>query len=249
MLDVHPPEHTPHSWRDFFIHIATIVVGLIIAVGLEQSVEYLHHRHQVGEARRALDAERDRNRKLFGLQTSMVRYRTPCLQRNLSVLLYIREHPGAPRASWPGEFNWSYLAVPFDGGAWMTAQRDGVVELMGTAEVQELTDLYIRLDRVRAYDLAERTAVEDARAYFVRTPDPSHLTGRELDNLIDQATQILAMHERLMGEKFRVTRLHPDFTPTPTKQDFDAVTPPMTAGEQQFEATFNREFDQIQHEQ
>jgi hypothetical protein len=46
MLDVHPPEHTPHSWRDFFIHIATIVVGLCIAVGLEQSVEAIHHRQQ-----------------------------------------------------------------------------------------------------------------------------------------------------------------------------------------------------------
>ncbi len=39
MLDVHPPEHTPHTWRDFFLHIATIVIGLLIAIGLEQSVE------------------------------------------------------------------------------------------------------------------------------------------------------------------------------------------------------------------
>jgi hypothetical protein len=46
MLDVHPPEHTPHSWRDFFIHIATIVVGLVIAIGLEQTVEFFHHRQQ-----------------------------------------------------------------------------------------------------------------------------------------------------------------------------------------------------------
>lgn len=46
MLDVHPPEHAAHSWRDFAIHIATIVIGLLIAVGLEQSVEFFHHRHQ-----------------------------------------------------------------------------------------------------------------------------------------------------------------------------------------------------------
>lgn len=45
MLDVHPPEHAAHSWRDFFIHIATIVVGLLIAIGLEQSVEWMHERH------------------------------------------------------------------------------------------------------------------------------------------------------------------------------------------------------------
>ena len=46
MLDVHAPHESVHTWRDFFIHIATIVVGLIIAVGLEQAVEAVHHRHQ-----------------------------------------------------------------------------------------------------------------------------------------------------------------------------------------------------------
>ena len=46
MLDVHPPHSATHTWKDFFIHIATIVIGLLIAVGLEQGVEYMHHRHQ-----------------------------------------------------------------------------------------------------------------------------------------------------------------------------------------------------------
>jgi hypothetical protein len=54
MLDVHPPHQAAHSWKDFFIHIATIVVGLIIAVGLEQTVELIHHAHQRRELREAL---------------------------------------------------------------------------------------------------------------------------------------------------------------------------------------------------
>jgi hypothetical protein len=37
MLDVHPPHHAASSWRDFFVHIATIVIGLCIAVGIEQT--------------------------------------------------------------------------------------------------------------------------------------------------------------------------------------------------------------------
>jgi len=35
MLDVHPPHTSTHTWRDFFIHIATICIGLLIAVDLE----------------------------------------------------------------------------------------------------------------------------------------------------------------------------------------------------------------------
>jgi hypothetical protein len=50
MLDVHAPHETIHTWKDFLIHLTTIVIGLLIAVGLEQTVEYFHHRHQVAES-------------------------------------------------------------------------------------------------------------------------------------------------------------------------------------------------------
>ena len=46
MLDVHPPHAPTHTWKDFFIHIATIVIGLLIAVGLEQTVEAIHRQHE-----------------------------------------------------------------------------------------------------------------------------------------------------------------------------------------------------------
>jgi hypothetical protein len=45
MLDVHPPHESIQTWKSFFIHIATIVIGLFIAVGIEQTVEIFHHRH------------------------------------------------------------------------------------------------------------------------------------------------------------------------------------------------------------
>jgi hypothetical protein len=46
MLDVHAPHETVHTWKDFLVHIAAIIIGLLIAVGLEQTVEFFHHRHQ-----------------------------------------------------------------------------------------------------------------------------------------------------------------------------------------------------------
>jgi hypothetical protein len=44
-LDVNV-SHPTHVWKNFFIHIATISVELLIAIGLKQGVELLHHRHQ-----------------------------------------------------------------------------------------------------------------------------------------------------------------------------------------------------------
>ena len=57
MLDVHAPHQPTHTWKDFFIHIATIVVGLLIAIGLEQTVEYFHELHQLHELRRGALAD------------------------------------------------------------------------------------------------------------------------------------------------------------------------------------------------
>jgi hypothetical protein len=45
MLEVHAPHEALHTWKGFLLHIATIVIGLFIAVGLGQTVEFFHHRH------------------------------------------------------------------------------------------------------------------------------------------------------------------------------------------------------------
>ena len=61
MLEVHPPQHAVSSWRDFFVHIATIVVGLLIAVGLENAVERIHDHYELSETRAALVQEQKAN--------------------------------------------------------------------------------------------------------------------------------------------------------------------------------------------
>src|SRR5215831_134397 len=62
MLDVHAPHETIRTWTNFLIHIAAIVVGLLIAVGLEQTVEFFHHRHQREQLQAALHRDGEANR-------------------------------------------------------------------------------------------------------------------------------------------------------------------------------------------
>jgi len=71
MLDVHAPHESVHTWKDFFIHIATIVVGLIIAVGLEQTVEALHHHHQRHQLDEDLRTEALNNQKVIARDLRM----------------------------------------------------------------------------------------------------------------------------------------------------------------------------------
>jgi hypothetical protein len=65
MLDVHPPHEAAHTWRDFFIHIATIVVGLCIAIGLEQTVELFHHHSEVRQMESDLRHEDHENQSVI----------------------------------------------------------------------------------------------------------------------------------------------------------------------------------------
>src|SRR6202034_2622615 len=57
MLDVHAPHEALHTWKGFFIHIATIVVGLFIAVALEQLVEAINRHHELAALREDLHQE------------------------------------------------------------------------------------------------------------------------------------------------------------------------------------------------
>jgi hypothetical protein len=101
MLDIHPAHHAATTWRDFFIHIATIhiatiVFGLLIAIGLEQTVEYFHHRHLAAEARRALIEERKTNESSNGFNIFATRRHQQDLQRDLTILHALQAHQPPP---------------------------------------------------------------------------------------------------------------------------------------------------------
>src|ERR1700753_1790750 len=61
MLDVHAPHEPILGWKEFFIHLFTITIGLLIALSLEGLVEWQHHRHLVHEAELSLRGEIEHN--------------------------------------------------------------------------------------------------------------------------------------------------------------------------------------------
>jgi hypothetical protein len=89
MLDVYGPHETSRSWKSFLFHIATIVVGLFIAVTLEQTVDFFHHRHQrkmLEEQMHEVLADEVRqietdSRKLIALRAFLVELQTAVVAR------------------------------------------------------------------------------------------------------------------------------------------------------------------------
>lgn len=65
ILEAHAPHEPIRTWRSFIVHIATITIGLLIAIALEQFVEYLHHVHQRHQLQHDLLEEARRNREIL----------------------------------------------------------------------------------------------------------------------------------------------------------------------------------------
>ena len=55
-MDIHKPKPW-HGWREFLKEYAIIVVGVLTALGAEQTVEWLHHGAELKETRAAIRAE------------------------------------------------------------------------------------------------------------------------------------------------------------------------------------------------
>jgi hypothetical protein len=139
VLDVHPAHHAATTWREFFVHIATIVLGLLIAVGLEQTVEYFHHHHQARHARETLAQEIEVNRKRLNNDLYVLRMNQEYLFADIPVIQRARTHklaPGDLIVVW-----YPYLVL--GDSAWQTAQASGSASLLDPEELRRFASAYV----------------------------------------------------------------------------------------------------------
>jgi len=219
MLDVHPPHAATHTWRDFFIHIATIVIGLLIAIGLEQTVEYIHHHYEVKEAREALAQEREENRKFFAVNTAEFHEAAAGLENNLRVLLYLQQHPGTPQEKLPGVLVWHDAYEPIVDSVWKNAQQTQVLALFPQQEAEDDANLYRLLGTADDNFKKMREEMTAGPNYMFADPDPSHMTPAQVTQEIELTKETL---RRLAewGNYLMITHHYfPDFADPPTQRD------------------------------
>jgi hypothetical protein len=83
-VEIHKPKPV-HSWRELLTEIGVVVIGVSIALAAEQTVEWLHWRTQVAEARAVLATEMAQN-----VRTAIWRMRTAnCVEHRLDELAAI----------------------------------------------------------------------------------------------------------------------------------------------------------------
>ena len=193
MLDVHPPHEAAHTWRDFFIHIATICVGLLIAIGLEQTVEAIHHHHQRKFLEEQMLHEAEENLTVMKSQIEYARKLSAfILEREQALeqaqadgdgvqVAFATDEPSLPEIP---------ILISPSRGTWTVATAAGTIALVPPelAKVYARVDLAAQFEKEAEDDLSQnlmRLGTATLKAHLpARGAGPIHMTGAQRDDLL-----------------------------------------------------------------
>ena len=198
MIDVHHPHQPVHGWRDFFVHLVTITIGLLIALGLEGYVEWLHHLHLAHEARTSLHAEIAGNAKDITKAAAQLHEREKDLKSDVAVLKYVIKNKKMPEHA---AMSIDFDLIGLNDVSWKTAQSTGAVTYMAYAEAQDYSDIYNMQAELYA---SEQQAARDAIISLAPFLDPSD---GDPDPTPEEAAAIEQKIEILQGQLLMVDSL------------------------------------------
>jgi hypothetical protein len=178
MLDIHDAHHAASTWKEFFVHIATIVLGLLIAIGLEQTVEYFHHRHLANEARENIQKELSENASIVQQNLDRLRADQQRLQKDLDLL-----DSAAPDAQTLSALQYSWYLIRMKDAAWSAARMDGSIALIPAKEIEAANYFYSSTSETAPIAFSYFTDIDTAAAIVDHARAAGKLTQFERDQL------------------------------------------------------------------
>jgi hypothetical protein len=181
MLEVHAPHERIHGLKDFFLHLFTITVGLLIALSLEGLVEWQHHRHLVHEAESGLRGEIQANTQVIASQRQRITNERKELDGNLQALAVLRAHADAHQ-----HMSFTFQMASFDDVTWKTAQTTGAFAYMPYEDAHTYSDIYA--GQAELYKVQQEIAEDAMRAasLVVNKPDGERVTPAEIDAITER---------------------------------------------------------------
>jgi len=141
MLDVHPPHRPIEGVGEFFLHLFTITVGLLIAVGIEAAVERHQHRELAAEARDTMTAEIRKNSINVADALKEIDQEQQKLKDNLDSVRKVQLNPSDP-TSRNLHLDISFNTTGLEDTGWRTAQVTGALAFMPYGESERYTSIY-----------------------------------------------------------------------------------------------------------
>ncbi|HEY4009777.1 MAG TPA: hypothetical protein VGM11_06475 [Acidobacteriaceae bacterium] len=165
-MELHPLEGV-HSWKQFLVHMGIVVVGILIAIGLEQTVEDIHHREQRQQLRADLreDIRSNVEKEEFDLKRGAV-MRGYLLELRNAV---DAQRKGQRTAALPGRPDVA-LVHPLM-AAWAAAKESGEVALLPASEIRLYDRLLFQVGRMDMEIEAFHTSSQELESFEQRFVD------------------------------------------------------------------------------
>jgi hypothetical protein len=196
MIDIHPPQHAAITGRDFFVHLGIVVLGILIAIGLEQTVEFFHHRHQVAELGQQMRVEAQNNLPLIRESITRLQLQAGYIQSLEQALLNGKQSGDFIDVRGVTPVGGSGLYVSPSRATWSTAQSAGLAALLPPGPAK----LYARLDYNTEGEISADATLHDAlralngecaRAHFHHAnPAVQRISLAHRDDLLFQLEQV-----------------------------------------------------------
>jgi hypothetical protein len=209
VIDVHAPHGGLHTWKDFWIHLGTITLGLLIAISLEQSVEWVHRLRERSEVEDDLRAEALNNHNSVAIDVAIYDKQVAwllALQRGVeearttgkAAAAYPERPDGTPDSP-------RYVAYHvLESEAWTSAKESSLLVLLPRAEAEIYARVYIQSDQVsetreRVRELGIRQGAFETR--FSHGTYPPDMSGAQM------TPQDLSEYEALLADELEAVRI------------------------------------------
>ena len=188
MIEVHPPEEKIHGIRDFLLHLFTITIGLLIALGLEAAVESWHHHQLRVEATENLQQELEHNRKELSDCRTAIRQE----QSDLVAILKFLEARVASQPYDIHALSLKYTLATMSDASWRTASATGVISYMKYSQVQNYASAYEVQQEFTRLQSDTFESYMKLESYVVFGFDPSKMTPPQATAAAGEVRQTLA---------------------------------------------------------
>jgi len=158
-MDIHKPKPA-HNWREFLSEIGVVVLGILIALTLEEGLRALHDRDTAREAREAVNGEIRQNLSFMGGRLAT----QACIDHRLDEIGDILQRAGDGALSrqphWVGQPSLWFLGDR----RWQAATGSGRVSLLDGGEQGRLGVFYVISARFNEAENREQAAWAQLRA-------------------------------------------------------------------------------------
>ena len=159
------------------MHLLAITIGLLIALGLESTVEWVHHRHLAQDARENIYQEFRANQQDLVRQLNAL----PAEEKHLDEILSVIDSVQHGRPHKPlGDFMWT--GVLLRDSAWNATSSTGAIAYMDYGEVKQYSQLYA-VQRILS-SLTERNLQDrhEMNVFLMRLQAQGKLSDSEFEN-------------------------------------------------------------------